>query len=167
MTIHVSFDRTVPLSAAPSTGHNRWHPAIPPIATITPGEVIAVDTRDAMDGQLTADSGVEEAIALELERGHPLTGPFWIAGAEPGDVVTVETESIEPDSFGYTVARPGRGLLGAEMERAFMVHWTIADGRARSEDLPGVSIVGAPVMGVLGLAPSEGLLAIWTRRERE
>ena len=45
------------------------------------------------------------------------------------------------------------------------MRWTIADGFATSDDLPGVRIPGAPFMGVIGLAPSRALLAEINRRE--
>jgi muconolactone delta-isomerase len=38
------------LSDEPTTGHNRWHPDIPPVIRCDPGEEVVLETRDAFDG---------------------------------------------------------------------------------------------------------------------
>jgi formamidase len=167
MSVRVALDTTRPLAAQPELGHNRWHPDIPPIASIACGTTLRVDTRDGIDGQIGPDSRASDLPGLEMHRGHPMTGPFWIEGAQPGDVLEVETAAIEPDGFGFTLVRPGAGLLGAELDEPYLVRWTIADGVARSDDLPGVSIAGEPFMGVMGVAPSHAGLAAFTAREHD
>jgi formamidase len=163
--IEATLDRGRPLAAQPDRGHNRWHPAIPPIATVAPGETLRVDTLDGIDGQIGPDSTAADIAALAPERPHPLTGPFHIEGARPGDLLEVETLAIEPAGFGFTVVRPGAGLLGEDVEAPLVVRWTIADGVARSAQLPGVAIRGEPFMGVLGVAPSPARLAEFAARE--
>ena len=64
----VQIDRQKHLAAEPRTGHNRWHPSIPPVTTVRPGEQITLETRDGLDGQLTTESGHEDCAALDL--GH-------------------------------------------------------------------------------------------------
>jgi formamidase len=163
--IRVTLDPHRPLAAQPEVGHNRWHPAIPPIASVRPGETLRVDTLDGIDGQIGPDSTGADVAAFQPERPHPLTGPFWIDGAEPGDLLEVETLAIEPAGFGFTVVRPGAGLLGEDVEAPLVVRWTIARGVARSAQLPGVAIRGEPFMGVLGVAPSPARLAELAARE--
>src|SRR5262245_48026014 len=48
----VVLDRKRPLQDARDVGHTRWHPDIPPIARIAPGEVIEIDVRDGGDVQI-------------------------------------------------------------------------------------------------------------------
>ena len=49
----------------------------------------------------------------------------------------------------------------------YIVRWTIENGCATSNDLPGVRIPGAPFMGVIGLAPSHELLEQINQREAD
>jgi formamidase len=165
VTVRFALDSRRPLAEQPALGHNRFHPEIPPVASVAPGSVLVVDTRDGIDGQIARQGAASGPLELEMERGHPMTGPFWVDGAEPGDILEVQTLDIVPDSFGFTVVRPGAGLLGEEIDRWLVVRWSIADGVARSEDLPGVTIPGAPFMGVMGVAPSPARLASFARRE--
>src|SRR3989442_12034667 len=56
----VSVDLSKPLAQEPQTGHNRWHPAIPPIVRAAPGDRVILQTRDALDGQITPASTAED-----------------------------------------------------------------------------------------------------------
>lgn len=163
--VYIAIDRTKPLSQEPHTGHNRWHPDIPPVATVEPGQVVGLETRDAFDGQLQPDSGVEDVGRINLDLVHPLTGPVFVNGAEPGDLLEVTIHDIEPQPFGFTVQAVGFGFLRDLFPQPHIVRWTIADGAATSADLPGVRIPGAPFMGVMGLAPSHELLERINSRE--
>jgi formamidase len=48
----VEIDRSKRLADQPDTGHNRWHPDIPPILEANEGEEVLLETRDALDGQI-------------------------------------------------------------------------------------------------------------------
>lgn len=98
---------------------------------------------------------------------HPLTGPVFIDGAEPGDLLAVEILDVQTGAFGYTAQIPGFGFLHDEFPAPFLARWEIADGWATSPDLPGVRIPGQPFMGIMGVAPSRDLLEQISRRERE
>jgi formamidase len=162
--IRVDYAKT--LAQEPVTGHNRWHPDIPPAVRCEPGDEVILETRDAFDGQMTRDAPLETVAAPNLDVVHPLTGPVYVAGAERGDVLEVEILDIEPDSYGYTVQVPGFGFLRDVFTEPFKVNWDIAGGWATSAELPGVRIPGAPFMGTIGLAPGHELLAATTAREQ-
>lgn len=169
--MELRFDTRVPLVADPVHGHNRWHPGIPPVGRVREGEQLVLDTRDGIDAQI-APLGESDLAHLELRRGHPLTGPFHVEGAQPGDLLEVRIEEIRPARFGFTLVRPGAGPLGDMVKRPFVVHWEIEEapgsgGWARSPQLPGVRIAGAPFVGVIGVAPSPERLALFVRREAE
>jgi formamidase len=146
--------------------HNRWHPDLEPIAEVAPGEEIRLETADGLDGQLTRESTHADAGTLDLGLGHPLTGPVYVQGAEPGDVLEVELLRYETDDFGTTAVIPGFGYLADLFADPYLVKWEIAGGVARAEELPGVAVPEDAFAGVIGVAPShERLEAIW-RREK-
>ena len=157
----VSVDPSKPLSEEPETGHNRWHEAIEPVVEVDPGDTMVYETRDAFDGQLNRDSTAEDVENLDLSGVHPLTGPVFVKGAEPGDLLEVKLVAVEADpweQWGYTVEVPGFGFLRDEFPEPYIVHWRLHGNEyAESEQLPGVRIRCNPHPGVLGLAPSAEL----------
>jgi formamidase len=166
--VRVTIDPRVPLAQQPATGHNRWHPEIAPLVRERAGEPVTLETRDALDGQITErTTAASMRDGLSLGPVHPLTGPVYVEGAEPGDLLAVEIERIEPQPFGFTVIIPGFGFLRDVFTEPFVVRWRIAEGFAVSDDLPGVRIPGSPFMGVMGTAPSAALMREIVRREAE
>src|SRR4051794_31617172 len=164
--LEIRIDRTKTLAQDPGTGHNRWHPDIPPVIWCDPGEEVILETRDAFDGQFPPDVSLDVVAAPNLDVLHPITGPVYINGAEPGDLLDIEIVDIEPDTYGYTTQVPGFGFLRDVFPEPFKVNWDIADGWATSVDLPGVRIPGAPFMGTIGLSPGHEALAVATAREQ-
>ena len=167
MTVHeIRIDRSKTLLDEPNTGHNRWHPDIPPVVRCQPGDEVVMETRDAFEGQMGPDATLETVAAPNLDVVHPLTGPAYVEDAEPGDLLEVEILEETPDSYGYTVQVPGFGFLRDVFPEPFKVNWDIADGWATSADLPGVRIPGSPFMGTIGLSPGPQLLAATIAREQ-
>jgi formamidase len=164
---HIHIDRALPLAAEPHKGHNRWHPDIPPALRISPGTQLEIQTRDAMDGQVRPGLKAAELLTANPRLVHPLTGPVYVEGAEPGDLLAVQIDNIVTADRGFTVILPGFGYLRDVFNDPFIVHWEMANGIARSENIPGVRIPGAPFMGILGVAPSHELLMRITAREAE
>src|SRR3989442_407809 len=168
MTTHeIRIDADLPLVAQPETGHNRWHPAIPPIVRCSPGDEVILETRDALDGPLNADSTLEDLAKIDLNIVHPLTGPVFIEAAEPGDILVAEILEVIAPSFGFTVQLPGFGFLRDEFPDPYLVKWDLAEGWGTSDEIPGVRIPGAPFMGVIGLSPSQELMATIAAREAD
>jgi formamidase len=165
----VSIDPSKPLSEEPETGHNRWHEAIEPVVEVDPGDTVVYETRDAFDGQLNYESTAEDVENLDLSGVHPLTGPVFVKGAEPGDLLEVKLVAVEADpweQWGYTVEVPGFGFLRDDFPEPYIVHWRLHGNEyAESEQLPGVRIRCNPHPGVLGLAPSVELRQRATERE--
>ncbi|HTW88513.1 MAG TPA: acetamidase/formamidase family protein [Candidatus Binataceae bacterium] len=163
---HIQIDSGKRLAEQPTRGHNRWHPEIPPVLRVDAGDRVTIETLDAFDGQITPDSSAGDIRAIDLNLVHPLTGPVYVNGAEPGDLLEVRLLGVKPADFGYTILVPGFGFLRDEFPEPFIVKWEIANGYAHSADLPGVRISGAPFPGTIGLAPSRRLLAEITNREQ-
>jgi formamidase len=162
----VVIDRSLPLAAEPATGHNRWHPDIRPIVGCDPGDEVVFQTRDAIDGQVKADSADELWQTFDRLVVHPLTGPVFVQGAVPGDLLEVEILEVATVERGYTYFNETFGLLRAYVRQSFLAHWAIADGWATSPQIPGVRIPGDPFIGTIGVAPDRDLLLRATARER-
>jgi formamidase len=163
--VRIPVDASRPLAEEPGSGHNRWHPDLEPIATLRPGEEITLETRDGLDVALVPESTVEDVLRIDLGVPHPLTGPVFVEGAEPGDLLEVELLDFESAGFGVTCVVPGFGFLADLFTEPFLVKWAIAGGFARSDDLPGVAIPEALFPGVIGVAPSHELMARMHARE--
>ncbi|HKJ00009.1 MAG TPA: acetamidase/formamidase family protein [bacterium] len=167
MPTEIRLNRAQPLAAQADKGHNRWHPDLAPVASVAPGEAIVIDTLDASDGQVTPATADADLASLSANRGHPLTGPVAIEGAEPGDLLAVHIETIEPQPFGWTYNRNNFGFLRDLYTEPHLTRWSIREGYATSGDLPGVRVPGAPFMGVMGVAPSRELFEAMHWREAE
>jgi formamidase len=145
--------------------HNRWHPGLEAVCTVEPGHEVTFETRDGLDGQLTRESTHADAGRLNLGLGHPLTGPVHVQGAEPGNVLEVEFVAYESAGFGATAVIPGFGFLADLFPDPYLVKWEIADGLARSPELPGVAVPQDMFAGVVGVAPSHERLDRYRLRE--
>lgn len=106
--------------------HNRWHPAIAPVATANSGDVVIFGTRDAFDHSLDRHSTAADVVALNLNLVHPLTGPLFVRGARAGDVLAITLLDVAPDSFGYTIIVPGFGFLRDVFPDPFIVRWDLS-----------------------------------------
>ena len=163
----VEIDRAKRLKDEPTTGHNRFHPDIAPIVSVAEGEEVVLATRDGVDGQMGPATTEADMATMETGAIHPLTGPVFVEGARPGDVLEVEFVDILPQPHAFTAIFPGLGFLRDVFTTPFLVHWELRDGWATSPRLPGVRIPGAPFMGVSGVAPSPAQVRAWTARESE
>ena len=97
---------------------------------------------------------VADFAALDAGKVHPLTGPVFVKGAQPGDILEIEFTDIIPQPTAFSAIMPGLGFLRDVMTEPFLVHWQLKDNWATSAQLPGVRIPGAPFMGVSAVAPT-------------
>ena len=144
---------------------NRYHPAIPPVATAKPGDMIVIHSRDALDSDLTLDSVAADVLAVDLNLVHPMTGPVHIEGAKRGDVMAVTLVDIEPDEYGYTVIAPGFGFLRDIFTEPYVVNWRLSRTHAESDGMPGVKVPYEAFLGSVGVLPGEEEVQTWKARE--
>jgi formamidase len=161
----ITIDRNKRLKEEPHTGHNRWHPDIAPLIEVDPGEEVVLETRDASDCQIKPGMTVADLTNLDAKVAHPLTGPVYIKGARPGDLLEIEYLDILPQPHGWTRNRPGAGFLRDLFTEPYLAHWDMKDGWATSPQIPGVRIPNGSFMGTAGIAPSRAQLEAWSRRE--
>jgi len=132
------------------TVHYAWDNALEPRLEIDSGETVRLGCRDAFDGVYSPGS---TAVVKRVARGHPLTGPVAVRGAQPGDVLQVDVLDLVPGAFGVTTFVPDRGLLAGDFPEPYLKVWHLQGDRA--ELRPGVHVPLAPFLGVMGVALAE------------
>ena len=151
--------------------HNRWHPDIPAVSSVRPGDVFRVECLDWTDGQIGNNDSANDVRDVELERVHVLSGPIHVDGAEPGDILVVDlldVGALPHSQWGFTGIfdrRNGGGFLTEHFPDAKKAVWDFEGLYAKSRHLPGVRFPGIVHPGLIGCAPSAELLATWNTRE--
>ena len=151
--------------------HNRWHPDIPPVASVKPGEDFRIETMDWTGGQIKNNDSANDVRDCDLSRCHHLFGPIHVEGAEPGDILVVDILDIgahQGDEWGYTGIfdrSNGGGFLTDIYPDARKTIWDFHGIYATSRHIPGVRFAGITHPGLIGCAPDHDLLARWNRRE--
>lgn len=153
--------------------HNRWHPDIPSCAAIKNGEVVKIECLDWTGGQISNDDSGDDILNVDLSQVHYLSGPFEIETAEPGDVLLVEIQDVQPleeQPWGYGGVfdvRNGGSFLDDICPKAAKAIWDFEGIFCSSRHIPGVRFPGLIHPGILGCAPSAEILTEWNRREGE
>jgi acetamidase/formamidase len=139
---------------------------VPPVATLKPGDTLETRTADCFGGVIQKPG---DTLAL-VKGDNPLTGPFAIAGAEPGDTLVVKILSLTVDSTrGVGTLAPGFGALNTTnytpMLNANLPEkiWFYDIDRAANEatfhatdSAFSVKIKLTPFLGCIGVAPAGG-----------
>ena len=155
------------LKPTPKTVVWGYHDATaPPVLTIRSGETVEIETAMIASPEMLEEAGVppaqipqsDRAIHREVkERGpgpHILTGPVYIEGAEPGDVLEVRIESVRlvlPYSLCLFV--PGSGTLPDDFPYARVKVFPLDERRMVARIAEGVEVPLRPFFGSLGLVP--------------
>ena len=160
--------KTHELTLTPEHVHwGYYDPAVKPVLRIGSGDTVRVETMVARGLQRLRAAGVkEEEIPDALkaveravtERGpgaHPMTGPIWIEGAEPGDSLEVKIVGFEfLHPYGVSGFIPGGGTLPDEFPYVGF-HLVRFDPRAGTATFaPGITLRLAPFFGSIGVAPN-------------
>lgn len=136
--------------------HFGWDHSILPVQTVAPGTSLEFECLDSSAGQLTSHSTVEDVIALDFGKVNPVTGPVYVDGAEPGDILKIELLSYRPSGFGWTANIPGFGLLSDQFTDAALKLWHYeADSLAPALFSAEARVPLKPFAGTIGLAPAE------------
>ena len=127
----------------------RFDKSLEPVLEIDPGDRVTFETFDARTGTIRSDEDL-------LDRPHPVganpaTGPVRVRGAEPGDGLCVEIETVELAESGFLAVKKGEGLLAERAGRYATRIVPVADGVARFGDL---RFPVRPMVGVVGTAPA-------------
>src|SRR5258708_31135432 len=91
--------------------HHGWDRSFTAVTRIAPGESLEFDLADASGGQLVETSTVADVGRLDFGKINPATGPVYIDGAEPGDILKLTLLSFAPSGRAGAAHLPGFGLL--------------------------------------------------------
>ena len=138
----------------------------PPVARLAPGDILETNTLDCFGNAIRKPG---DTLAL-VKGDNPLTGPFHVEGAEPGDTLVVKFLDLQLDSDqGLGAFAPGFGALSTTFytpmlnppipERIYF--YPVDRGRNvatfRAQDSPfSVEIPLSPFLGCVGIAPAGG-----------
>jgi len=135
----------------------------PPVLKVKAGDTIETNTVDA-------DGHAVEAVGVKVRGPNPLTGPFYVEGAEPGDTLVVRFVSVDVDGkegWGSLVAGFGglnssryTPILGGGVPNKV---WTYPIDKAKNvatfhaaDSNFTVNIPLHPFLGCVGVAPADG-----------
>ncbi len=151
--------------------HNRWHPDIPMVAWVKPGDDFIVETYDWTGGFIKNDDSADDVRDIDLSIVHFLSGPIGVKGAEPGDLLVVDLLDIgakkesEWGFNGFFSKQNGGGFLTDHFPEAQKSIWDFKGMFTTSRHVPNVRYAGLIHPGLIGCLPSKDLLATWNERE--
>jgi len=139
------------LSALPT--HSRWNRALRPRLSVAPGDTVHMECVDASGAQVHPGMTLDEYLQIDRERIHALTGPIFVEGAEPGDVLQVDVVDVRHKGWAWTSVVSGLGFLKQRFSEPFLFFWKLEDAVSRS--LAPAVVPLRPFCGVMGVAPGE------------
>ena len=139
------------LSAEPT--HSRWNRALPPRLRIASGDTVHIECVDSSGAQVSPSMTLAEYLKIDRDKIHALTGPIFIKGAEPGDILQVDILEVAHKGWGWTSVVPGLGFLKQRFADPFFFMWKL-EGDVSASIAPAV-VPLRPFCGVMGVAPAE------------
>ncbi len=146
-------------SFVPTTYHRTLGPHEPALV-IAPGDSVTTQTVDAR--------GCDRDEQQVTDPGNPMTGPFFVEGAQPGDTLVVVFEQIAPNRRrGITSPRIAANVLepGFRVRHADDIDECVWEIDAQSltarmvapdSSLSSIALPVEPMLGCFGVAPSGG-----------
>jgi acetamidase/formamidase len=137
-----------------------------PVLRVKSGDTVEIQTLITSDPEQLEGAGVPPAQVEQSLRdifrevkdrgpgGHVLTGPVYIEGAEPGDVLEVRILSIRlAIPYAYNAFGPSSGFLPEEFPYPKLKIIPLDDKRMIARFAPGIEIPLHPFFGSMGVAP--------------
>ena len=135
--------------------HYAFSRAIPPVLRVPDGAVVEVHTKEASNNLVTPGMTSEAYRKLVWPEpyGHPLAGPVYVEGAEPGDKLAVTLLAIELGDWGWTDTHPDSAYLGKELDQIHLKTYSFTGDRKEANFSDRISVPLRPFPGVMGVAP--------------
>jgi acetamidase/formamidase len=134
--------------------HHKFSAAIPPVLRVPSGAVIEMFTHEATGGQLAIGATDADLAAVDWDVTHALTGPVYVEGARPGDVLAVTLLEVVAGQWGWVGIWPGEGILPDEAKAPAIRTFSIDHENARIPFSEQITLPVRPFPGVLGVAPA-------------
>ena len=141
--------------------------AAKPVLRVSSGDTIHVETMVARgverlkaaglkDEEIPASlKAVEAGVTVRGPGAHPLTGPIYVEGAEPGDTLAVKILNIEfLHPYGVSYFVPGSGTLPDEYPYSYFKLIRFDPKSGVVNFAPGITLKLAPFFGSIGVALS-------------
>jgi amidase len=127
-----------------------------PVARVSPGEIVQIETELNIGGHnIRHENDHITANSFVMPYCNPATGPIYVEGAKPGDVLKVNIHHLGLVGLGFTALWPGSGIFpdwARKQEFGIQSHIVkVADGVVHWND--EIKIPAAPMVGVIGTAP--------------
>ncbi|HEY2005989.1 MAG TPA: acetamidase/formamidase family protein [Solirubrobacteraceae bacterium] len=132
-----------------------WDNTAEPALEVESGTVVGLEAADASGGQLASDSTAADVAAMDLGCVNPVTGPVFVRGARPGDVLAVEILELRPKNWGWTAIIPGFGLLAQEFPDPWLRISTVDADQRTVRFADDITLPFSPFPGTIGVAPAE------------
>ncbi|MGA1986980.1 MAG: acetamidase/formamidase family protein [Candidatus Sulfotelmatobacter sp.] len=139
------------LSAEPT--HSRWNRALEARLRVAPGDTVHLECVDSSGAQVRPGMNVAEFLRIDRGRIHALTGPIFLEGAEPGDVLEIDVLEVAHKGWGWSSVIAGLGFLKERFAEPYLFHWQLEGAVSRS--LAPAVVALRPFCGVMGVAPGE------------
>lgn len=129
-----------------------FQPELEPVLSVQQGEEVVFETHDCFEGQLKSSDDLLDA--LDWDHVNPATGPIYVEGAKPGDVLRVDLLEQKVGDQSIMVTLPGEGALGNKITEMETVILQLEGNEVVFKDK--VRVPKKPMIGVIGVAPASG-----------
>src|SRR5919197_946543 len=155
------------LKATPESVQWGWlDPKEPPKLTIASGDTVSIETLLHSRDQITKGVSMEKIVELRKANPgggpHSITGPIYVEGAEPGDVMEIRILKIVPKKVGFNFNLPGKefptiGALPKDFPEGFVKYFDLDWKTKTAVFKPGIEIPLRPFPGTLavGIDPND------------
>lgn len=131
-----------------------WNETNKPVLEISSGDTVRFETKDCICNVLSEQKNSRYDVAVfDKVNVNPVTGPVYIKGAEPGDVLEVHIDKIELKDHALVTCQEDKGFVGDLFEETTYKILPIADGKIKFDDK--LSIPLRPMVGVIGVTAEE------------
>ncbi len=131
----------------------------PPVLYINPGDSVSIETETASENQVVPGVSIEEVMKMNNAvpgRGpHTLTGPIYVKGANPGDILKIHFNKIIPRSYASNNSLPGKGLLPEKFPIGQIKYFYLDIDKMQMQFAPGIIVPLHPFPGTIGVARAE------------
>lgn len=121
----------------------------PPCERITAGETVAFETYDCFSNQFLPEEATFDNVVRNP--GNPATGPLYIEGAMPGDMLKIDILDIILGPVGVVMLGPGSGSEKEFFQKKVLKRIPVIDGYAHYSERLKLPVT--PMIGVIGVAP--------------